>query len=395
MNKDILKHLKLATYILAALLLLLALHIYKSHYYYQQGLNQAINSASNFVESLNVSRVYYSQHAVNTVKKSDTGFQTGPDYLDDPLKIPNPATATIETCIELQKNKAGFIRCGLFSHWRFPVRDYATVIDEAFQEKALEQFTTEQKTYYEVSKQDDSMLYYAEAIFMEQSCVDCHNSHPLSPKKTWKVGDIRGGIGVAMQLNIRKNYSLEILFLVISLILLVLYVYIFLLKRRNTFLYKIATEDIDDTCLSNRQTFDDTWNQFYTNAAHSPDKGMFIIGIKLLNFEELRYAGDNSVIEQLKVMSKKLHMIPAFNTETISRYSPNTIAILCNKVLKEDAEASLQMIEKSLAPYLKEESIDADIHGIFFKPLTITNCQVIFQKLEQDHTSDSPRFTCL
>lgn len=27
---------------------------------------------------------------------------------------------------------------------------------------------------------------------MEQSCVACHNSHPDSPKKDWKVGDLRG-----------------------------------------------------------------------------------------------------------------------------------------------------------------------------------------------------------
>jgi adenylate cyclase len=29
-------------------------------------------------------------------------------------------------------------------------------------------------------------------VIMGQACVNCHNSHPESPKKDWKVGDVRG-----------------------------------------------------------------------------------------------------------------------------------------------------------------------------------------------------------
>src|SRR5439155_3312935 len=29
-------------------------------------------------------------------------------------------------------------------------------------------------------------------IIMGQACVNCHNSHPDSPKRDWKVGDVRG-----------------------------------------------------------------------------------------------------------------------------------------------------------------------------------------------------------
>ena len=27
---------------------------------------------------------------------------------------------------------------------------------------------------------------------MESACVNCHNSHPESPKRDWKIGDVRG-----------------------------------------------------------------------------------------------------------------------------------------------------------------------------------------------------------
>ena len=29
-------------------------------------------------------------------------------------------------------------------------------------------------------------------VVMGKACVNCHNSHPESPKRDWKVGDVRG-----------------------------------------------------------------------------------------------------------------------------------------------------------------------------------------------------------
>ena len=29
-------------------------------------------------------------------------------------------------------------------------------------------------------------------VIMGRACVACHNSHPESPKRDWKVGDVRG-----------------------------------------------------------------------------------------------------------------------------------------------------------------------------------------------------------
>ena len=29
-------------------------------------------------------------------------------------------------------------------------------------------------------------------VIMDAACVSCHNAHPDSPKRDWKVGDVRG-----------------------------------------------------------------------------------------------------------------------------------------------------------------------------------------------------------
>ena len=39
---------------------------------------------------------------------------------------------------------------------------------------------------------DQVTLRYADAVRMGPSCVACHNGRPDSPKKDWKVGDVRG-----------------------------------------------------------------------------------------------------------------------------------------------------------------------------------------------------------
>jgi hypothetical protein len=35
-------------------------------------------------------------------------------------------------------------------------------------------------------------IRYSTADIMRPACVTCHNTHPESPKKDWKEGDVRG-----------------------------------------------------------------------------------------------------------------------------------------------------------------------------------------------------------
>ena len=35
-----------------------------------------------------------------------------------------------------------------------------------------------------------------------QGCADCHNNHPKTTKKDWKLGDFMGAIVVRMKINL-------------------------------------------------------------------------------------------------------------------------------------------------------------------------------------------------
>jgi hypothetical protein len=42
---------------------------------------------------------------------------------------------------------------------------------------------------------------YAQARVMNRTCVECHNTHPRSPRKDWQVGDVRGVLVIIRPLD--------------------------------------------------------------------------------------------------------------------------------------------------------------------------------------------------
>src|SRR5262249_60102719 len=95
---------------------------------------------------------------------------------------------------------------------------YRFVSDYPFKNRpahALDQFETDALTQLRQNSSQqlaqvhntifsDSVRLIAPVI-MGQACVNCHNSHPESPKLDWKVGDVRGIQEVAISQPIGRN----------------------------------------------------------------------------------------------------------------------------------------------------------------------------------------------
>lgn len=74
-----------------------------------------------------------------------------------------------------------------------------------FERRALVYFRTHPQdlSFTEVVSTPKGREYrYARPEVMAPSCVNCHNTHPDSPKHDWKVGDIRGALEVIQPLNL-------------------------------------------------------------------------------------------------------------------------------------------------------------------------------------------------
>ncbi len=120
-------------------------------------------------------------------------------YRDVPGGVPIPATLSIELGDALSRADAGTMRMSFVSDAPFARRN-RPVLDD-FQAQALQRFRTEPQaqefTRLEVHDQTRRMRL-AIPVRMGATCVACHNAHPDSPVKTWKVGDVRGIQEVSM-----------------------------------------------------------------------------------------------------------------------------------------------------------------------------------------------------
>ncbi len=135
-------------------------------------------------------RRLYSDEVVAGVAHADVAVSHQP--AKDGKSIPLPATLTMSLGEKLRKIRPG-VDLRLFSEYPFPYRKNGGPQDE-FERKALValQANPGEPFYRFEDYRGRASLRFAVADRMESSCVSCHNSHPDSPKKDWKVGDVRG-----------------------------------------------------------------------------------------------------------------------------------------------------------------------------------------------------------
>src|SRR5215472_15663241 len=136
-------------------------------------------------------RHYYANNVVGRILASPGTTKVVHNYKDYPGAIPIPATLSLElgkVISEQQQNiKYRFVS-------DYPFKDRAPHAFDEFETDALgrlRQNSNQQLTRVSNSVFSDDVRLIA-PILMEQPCVNCHNSHPESPKADWKVGDVRG-----------------------------------------------------------------------------------------------------------------------------------------------------------------------------------------------------------
>ena len=149
-------------------------------------------------------RSYYASNVVGRVLSSQGQTKVVHNYESVPGAIPIPATLSLElghVISEQQKN----ITYRFVSD--FPFKDRAAHQLDPFEKDALNKLRKDpDQKMVDVSWSpfSDSVRIVA-PIVMGQACVNCHNSHPESPKRDWKVGDVRGIQEVAISQPIAAN----------------------------------------------------------------------------------------------------------------------------------------------------------------------------------------------
>jgi adenylate cyclase len=138
-------------------------------------------------------RNYYATNVVERVMANHGQTVAVDNYQDIPGAIPIPATLSLDLGATLSAaNASNHMGYRFFSDYPFANR--AVHPFDAFEQRALGLLrANRQSAVYEVSGSVlDRQVRLVTPIIMAAACVSCHNAHPDSAKRDWKVGDVRG-----------------------------------------------------------------------------------------------------------------------------------------------------------------------------------------------------------
>ncbi len=175
------------------------------------------------IHQFRVLRKYYTQNVVDVATKHDLKIGIDHRGIDD--TIPLPATM-IHDMSDLLADQVG-IRLDLYSAYPFPGRAQRELDD--FQRGAIEVFDRGERDmvveYTNTTGAEAVRVAIADRM-VDQTCVNCHNTHPDTPKKGWKIGDIRGVLEVTQPIapemaEIRSN-TRQLYAFVVAVVLLFL-----------------------------------------------------------------------------------------------------------------------------------------------------------------------------
>jgi PAS domain S-box-containing protein len=140
-------------------------------------------------------RAYYADNVISRLQAADGKAVYSENYREVHGGIPIPATLSIELgALFDNAHTDGRISYEFISDYPFAKRNSRPL--DAFEIEALKSFREsadrQSFTKLEGNGLGRSTYRLATPILMRKACVTCHNAHPDSPRRDWKVGDVRG-----------------------------------------------------------------------------------------------------------------------------------------------------------------------------------------------------------
>ncbi len=162
-------------------------------------IDNAMLEATRTVQQFKTIRGYYTQNIIKPVLKSQKTIKPSIDHKDNNAAIPLPATM-IHDLSEALKSKGTSLN--LFSKYPFPNRANRRL--DAFQARAWDYLKANPDNSYREEQRVDGRQVLRVAIadkMVADACVNCHNSHPQTPKSDWVLGEVRGVLEVSTDIE--------------------------------------------------------------------------------------------------------------------------------------------------------------------------------------------------
>lgn len=177
---------------------------------------RVVYETSKIISLLKHSRAYYTDNVINKIEKNGS-LNINFDHKTDENTVPLPATTVHDLSDILSKSDN--IHASFYSSYPFPNR--ADRVLDSFEKESIEFLSKNPDKIF--SKTDviaDKNVYRVAIadVFTSQTCVNCHNSRADSPKRDWKLGDVRGVLEIYVPISEYFILSKEQIWYVIALI---------------------------------------------------------------------------------------------------------------------------------------------------------------------------------
>jgi predicted Ser/Thr protein kinase len=139
----------------------------------------------------------------DVVKRAQAGhLEVTHAYAGKAAAIPIPATFTIELGQQITARSETGVQLRFYSDHPFRSRRHGGPRDD-FEREALRRLrdNPDEPVHSFEDYKGRPSLRYATARLMQQTCIDCHNTHPDSPKRDWRIGDVRGVVEIIHPLD--------------------------------------------------------------------------------------------------------------------------------------------------------------------------------------------------
>jgi hypothetical protein len=128
------------------------------------------------------------------------GIVTASENWRETGRLPLPAQFLIEASRLVKESPKG-VRFRLISNWAINKKNAPAT---EFEREGLAEIVSNPEHIYKGIKDEDGVRYF-KALYpdkaVSQSCIGCHNAHPNSPKKDFRLRDVMGGLLVSIPLS--------------------------------------------------------------------------------------------------------------------------------------------------------------------------------------------------
>ncbi len=184
-----------------------------THFVHSTAL-ESTRMEANMLEQINA---YYSESVIGRLDPDH--IEVTHKYATTPNSLPLPFTFMIDSGTKISSDESGMqVRVYSDYPWREDcgpqdsfesraIRALGLVCRPLQSKDSAERLVPseddiEGRSYHEFDHSDGKpVLRYARAQIMKQSCVNCHNSDPSSPKQDWVVGEVAGVLSITRPLK--------------------------------------------------------------------------------------------------------------------------------------------------------------------------------------------------